>query len=100
MAEPVNEFDKGSRYFIKRDALGFFRWLLHRPNGLVFLAWLDARRLVLPDQGDLTHDLVAAVADEQGTEGFFIEIESESAPDNTSRVLLGYAPRLVLEPGD
>ena len=52
----MNDYDKASRYLIKRDPAGFFRWLL----GAVvsFVCWIDARRLALPDQGDLTNDLV------------------------------------------
>jgi hypothetical protein len=55
----MNEYDKAGRYLIKRDPPGFFRWLLRRRDA-PFHLWIDSRRHALPDQRDLTSDLVAA----------------------------------------
>src|SRR5262249_53897430 len=93
----MNDYDKAGRYLIKRDPAGFFHWLLGRPAG-VFHAWVDARRLALPDQGDLTQDLVAAFRVGSGFEALCLELQAESAPDGAARLLLGYVPRLRAEP--
>jgi hypothetical protein len=89
--------DKASRYLIKRDPAGFFRWLLRR-NDIVFRAWIDARRLALPDQRDLANDLVAALAVGDAHEALCVEIQAESEVGAASRLLLGYVPRLLTEP--
>lgn len=55
------EYDKASRYQVKQDPPGVFAWLWRRrTTPLIFHSWLDARRLALPVEGDLTCDLVAA----------------------------------------
>jgi hypothetical protein len=95
----MNDDDKAGRYLIKRDPSRIVGWLLHRPAGVPFSAWLDARRLALPDQGDLAHDLVAACGADGGLEGFCIELQARSSPDATRWVLCGHVPRLVAEPG-
>src|SRR5207237_919698 len=94
----MNDYDKAGRYLIKRDSAGFLRWLLRRPT-LDFHAWIDTRRLALPDQNDLTNDLVAAVRTPGGFEAFCIELEAEARPDVLTR-LLAYEARLWSESGD
>jgi hypothetical protein len=93
----MNEYDKAGRYFIKRDPSGFFRWLLRRPN-VDFHAWIDTRRHVLPDQGDLTNDLVAAFRVGDSFEALCVELQAESEGGSATRLLLGYVPRLLTEP--
>ncbi len=93
----MNDNDKAGRYLVKRDAAGHFRWLLDSPD-LVFEAWLDARRVVLPDQRDLTNDLVAAVRRGETREAFCLELEAEARADVLPR-LLRYLAQLWTEPG-
>jgi hypothetical protein len=93
----MNDYDKAGRYFIKRDPAGFFRWLLRR-RAVPFHAWIDARRLALPDQGDLTNDLVAAFRVGDAFEALCVELQAESEAGSVARVLLGYVPRLLIEP--
>jgi hypothetical protein len=92
----MNEYDKAGRYLIKRDPLGFFRWLLRRVAA--FHAWIDTRRHTLPDQGDLTNDLVAAFRVGEEFEALCVELQAESEGGSASRLLLGYVPRLLTEP--
>ncbi len=92
----MNEYDKAGRYLIKRDPPGFFRWLLGRP--VSFHAWIDTRRHALPDQGDLTNDLVAAFRVNTGFEALCVELQAESEAGAASRLLLGYVPCLQTEP--
>ena len=94
----MNDYDKAGRLLVKRDSAGFLRWLLHHPS-LEFHAWIDARRLALPDQNDLTNDLVAAIRVPGGFEGVCVELEAEARPDVLTR-LLAYEARLWAEPGD
>lgn len=91
----MNDYDKAGRY--KRDAAGFFRWLLRR-EGVTFHAWIDTRRHALPDQGDLTNDLVASFRVGDGFEALCVELQAEAASDSAARLLLGYVPRLLTEP--
>ncbi len=93
----MNDYDKAGRYLIKRDPPGFFRWLLRRPDG-AFHAWIDARRHALPDQGDLTNDLVAAFRVVGAFEALCVELQAESEGGSAARLLLGYLPRLLTEP--
>src|SRR5947209_16094993 len=93
----MNDYDKAGRYLIKRDPTGFFRWLLRRRE-VTFHAWIDTRRLALPDQGDLTNDLVAAFRVGDGFEGLCLELQAESDAGSATRLLLGYLPRLLTEP--
>jgi hypothetical protein len=93
----MNDYDKAARFLIKRDPAGFFHWLFGAP--VAFHAWIDARRTALPDQGDLTGDLVAAFRVSEAFEAVCIEIQSESRPDTAERLLLGYMPRLASEAG-
>lgn len=93
----MNEYDKAGRYLIKRDPPGFFRWLLRRRE-VPFHAWIDARRHALPDQGDLTNDLVAAFRAGDGFEALCVELQAESERGSAARLLLGYVPRLLTEP--
>ena len=94
----MNDYDKAGRFLVKRDSAGFLRWLLRQP-ALDFHAWIDARRLALPDQNDLTNDLVAAVRTPGGFEALCVELEAEARPDVLPR-LLSYEARLRAEPGD
>ena len=92
----MNDFDKAARYLIKRDAAGFFRWLLRRDDA-AFHLWIDARRLALPNQSDLTHDLVASFRVGDGFEALAVELQSEARPQTLPR-LLEYLARLWAEP--
>src|SRR5262249_36971933 len=74
-----------------------FRWLLSRPD-VHFHAWIDARRLALPNQNDLTGDLVAAFRVGRSFEALCLELQASSRPDTAARLLLGYVPRLRTEP--
>jgi hypothetical protein len=93
----MNDNDNAGRYLVKRDPAGHFRWLLDHPT-MVFEAWLDARRTVLPDQKDLTNDLVAAVQTGDTREAFCLELEAEARADVLPR-LLRYLAQLWTEPG-
>jgi hypothetical protein len=93
----MNDYDKAGRYLIKRDPPGFFRWLLRRPD-VSFHAWIDARRHALPDQGDLTNDLVVAFRVGDAFEALCVELQAESEGGSAARLLLGYLPRLLTEP--
>ncbi len=93
----MNEYDKAGRYLIKRDPAGFFRWLLRLPD-VAFHAWIDARRHALPDQGDLTNDLVAAFRIGYGFEALCVELQAASEGGSVWRLVLGYVPRLLTEP--
>src|SRR5262245_23658158 len=93
----MNDYDKAGRYLVKRDPGGFFRWLLANP-GLTFEAWLDSRRVALPDQHDLTHDLVAALRGGDVREALCLELEAAARADALPRLLM-YLARLWTEPG-
>ncbi len=93
----MSDYDKAGRYLIKRDPMRFLRWLLRRP--IAFHAWIDARRLALPDQGDLVQDLIAACWINNQLEALCLELEAESAASTAGRLLYGYVPRLAAEPG-
>ena len=93
----MNDNDKAGRYLVKREPQGFFRWLL-ADKALTFHAWIDARRVVLPNQSDLTNDLVAAVRRGDVLEGFCLELEGEARADALPR-LLRYLAQLWTEPG-
>src|SRR5206468_609295 len=71
----MNDYDKAGRYLAKRDSAGFLRWLVNNP-GLAFHSWIDARRLALPKQRDLTNDLVAALKIPGDLEALCIEIQA------------------------
>jgi len=92
----MNDNDKASRYLIKRDPVGCFRWMLGQPS-VDFHAWIDSRRIVLPNQRDLTHDLIAAFQVGDTLEALCIELQSESASDTAARLLYGYIPRVAHE---
>jgi hypothetical protein len=92
----MNDYDKAGRYLVKRNPAGFFRWLLGRD--VSFHAWIDARRHALPDQGDLTNDLVAAFRVGDAFEALCLELQAESEAASAGRLLLGYVPRLLTEP--
>src|SRR5437870_11559737 len=92
----MNDYDKAGRYLVKRQPPGFFRWLLASPS-LAFHAWIDARRVALPNQNDLTNDLVAAVAKGGVLEAICLELEAEARADAVTRVL-GYLVRIWTEP--
>jgi hypothetical protein len=94
----MTDYDKAGRYLIKRDPAGFFRWLF-RLELVVFHAWIDTRRLALPDQGDLTSDLVAAFHVGNSFEAYCVELQAESEKATASRVVYGYKARLRSEPG-
>jgi hypothetical protein len=76
----MNDNDKAGRYLFKRDPGGHLRWLLATP-ALEFHAWIDSRRVVLPNQKDLTQDLVAAVRSGEVLEAFCLELEAEARAD-------------------
>jgi hypothetical protein len=77
----MNDYDKAGRYLVKRDPQGFFRWLLVNP-GIRFHAWIDARRAALPNQTDLTNDLVAALRGDAGLEAVCVELEAQARADS------------------
>ncbi len=91
----MNEYDKAGRYLVKRDPAGFFRWFLANPAG--FHSWIDARRMTLPNQSDLTNDLVAVLRSDAGFEAICLELEARARADALTR-LLGYLARLWTEP--
>jgi hypothetical protein len=93
----MSDYDKAGRYLVKRDPTGFFRWLLANPN-LTFEVWIDSRRVVLPDQNDLTNDLVAVLGSGEVREAVCLELEAEARADALSRLLM-YLARLWTEPG-
>jgi hypothetical protein len=86
----MNDNDKAGRYLFKRDPAGHLRWLLANP-ALEFHAWIDSRRVVLPNQKDLTQDLVAAVRSGDVREAFCLELEAEAQADALRR-LLAFCP--------
>src|SRR5262249_33675496 len=93
----MNDYDKAGRYLVKRAPAGVFRWLLAHPD-LTFQAWIDSRRVVLPNQNDLTNDLVAAIQSGAVREGICLELEAEARADALPRLLM-YLARLWTEPG-
>jgi len=93
----MNDYDKAGRYLVKREPTGFFRWLLANP-AVSFDAWIDSRRVALPDQNDLTNDLVAVLRNGDELEGICLELEAKARADALTR-LLEYMVRLWTEPG-
>ncbi len=95
------DFDKGARYLAKQDPPGFCAWLWGpAATPLVFVSWLDARRLALPVEGDRTCDMVAAFrlpSRPTPTHGLIIDFKAEAAAAALGQ-LLGYAIRLHTEP--
>jgi uncharacterized protein DUF4351 len=96
----MSDFDKAARYQIKQEPAGFVRWLF-RPTAapLHFHGWIDARRLALPAEGDLTCDTVADLrVPEQNTAAWalILEVQAESRAELIQR-LLGYTVRLQSE---
>jgi hypothetical protein len=57
-----NVYDQAARYAAKLDAMGFVRWLLGMPS-LLFLGWLDTRRMPFPGEADRICDTVACLED-------------------------------------
>jgi hypothetical protein len=47
----MNDNDKAGRYLVVRAPAGICRWLLAHAS-LTFDSWIDARRVVLPNQRD------------------------------------------------
>ncbi len=92
----MNDYDKAGRYLVKREQTGFFCWLLAN-SGVSFEAWIDARRVALPDQNDLTNDLVAALRSGDVLESVCVELEAKARADVVTR-LLEYMVRLWTEP--
>jgi hypothetical protein len=92
----MNDYDKASRYLVKRLPSAVLPWLLVSP-GLRFRAWIDARRVALPDQDELTNDLVAAVEEDGVLEAICLELEAKARADAVTR-LLGYVLRVWTEP--
>jgi len=93
----MNDYDKAGRYLVKREPAGFFRWLVGNPR-VSFQGWIDARRVALPNQSDLTNDLVAAVSGGGELEAICVELEAEARSDALAR-LLEYLARFWTEPG-
>src|SRR5438128_11636629 len=96
----MHEYDKAARYMAKQDPPNFFRWLWRNaPTPLCFHSWLDARRLALPVEGDLTCDTVAAFHLDGQVElshGLIVEFMAE-ARSNTLDRLLAYVVRARTE---
>ncbi len=82
----MNDYDKAGRYLMKADPSRVFPWLLRRPT-VAFRAWIDARRVALPDQRDLTNDLVAALENDGELEAICLELEADARADAVTRVL-------------
>jgi len=93
----MTDYDKAVRYLIKRDPTGFFLWLLLITD-VRFRCWIDSRRVALPDQGDLTSDLVGVLQAARGLEAFCVEVQAESEERSAGRVVFGYLSRLRSEP--
>jgi hypothetical protein len=97
----MHEYDKASRYMIKQDPFGVFRWLWwHADTPLQFHSWLDARRLALPEEGDLTCDTVAAfhlASQAEPSHAMIVEFMAESRSDTLNR-MLAYVLRARTEP--
>src|SRR5205085_8659363 len=85
----------------KQDPPGFFRWLFRGGDpALAFDGWLDARRLALPAEGDLTCDTVAGFRHPDHPGLLFVlilELQAEGRGDVLER-LLDYVVRLRREP--
>jgi Domain of unknown function (DUF4351) len=94
----MNDYDKAGRFLAKHASEDFCRWWLGNPKAN-FHAWIDARRVALPNQGDLNNDLVAALSGDKGLEGFCVELEAEARADSLTREL-AYVTRVWTEPGD
>jgi hypothetical protein len=92
----MNDYDKAGRYLVKRDPEGFFRWLLENPT-VGFQTWVDARRVALPNQADLTNDLVAVLRSTSRLEAICLELEAQARADALPR-LFGYMARVWSEP--
>lgn len=92
----MNDYDKAGRYLVKREPTGFFRWLLRNPE-LSFHAWIDARRVALPNQKDLANDLIAVLRSANLREAICLELEAEARTDVLARLLV-YLGRLWTEP--
>ncbi len=82
----MNDYDKAGRYLVKREPAGFFRWLAGNTR-VSFQGWIDARRVALPNQNDLTNDLVAVVSGGGDLEGVCLELEAEARADALTRLL-------------
>jgi hypothetical protein len=97
----MNEFDKAGRYLVKQDPANLFPWLWRfAATPLAFHSWLDARRLALPVEGDLTCDTVAALhlaGQAEPTHALIVELMAESRSNLLDR-LLGYVTRAQTEP--
>jgi hypothetical protein len=96
MSVAINEYDKTGRYLVKRESRGFFPWFLRNPR-VHFRMWADARRVALPNQGDLTNDLFAILETDAGLEAMCVELESEARADSLPRSL-EYVVRYWREP--
>jgi hypothetical protein len=99
----MHEFDKAARYMAKQDPHRFFPWLWrYAPTSLRFHSWLDARRLALPVEVDLTCDTVAGFHLDGQTElthALIVEFMAESRSNTVGRQL-AYVVRASLEPPD
>jgi hypothetical protein len=95
------DFDKGARYLAKQDPPGFIAWLFGpAATSLVFVGWLDTRRLALPVEEDRTCDMVAAfrlAAHLQPTHVLIIDFKAEATATALGQ-MLGYVVRLHTEP--
>jgi hypothetical protein len=87
----MNDYDKTGRFLAKRDAEDFFRWWLGNPRAN-FHAWIDARRVALPNQGDLSNDKGLNMQ----TSPFFDEIRAEGREEGRAEVARTLVQRLGL----
>jgi hypothetical protein len=95
------DFDKAARYVAKQDSAGFCAWLLgYDVTTLVFVTWLDARRLALPVEEDRTCDMVAAFRLWDQVAPTYILIMDFKAEATAAALgqMLGYVVRLHTEP--
>jgi hypothetical protein len=100
-SQAMDEYDKASRYMIKQAPAAFICWLWrHADTPLQFHSWLDARRLALPDEGDLTCDTVAAfhlTGQAEPSHALIVEFMAESRSNTLDRMLV-YVLRARTEP--
>jgi hypothetical protein len=84
-------YDHTARRAAKRDAIGFFRWLLPRLDPvLVFADWLDTRTAPSPPESELTCDVLAEFQAKDRPEEpwvFVVEFQTEPRGDDVERAL-------------
>jgi hypothetical protein len=83
-------YDQASRYCVKMDPRGFFRWLLPQNEAPVFCQWLDTRTIPFPGARDRVCDTVAGFANpgaELPCAALVVEFQTEPEGDVLERLL-------------